>query len=165
MIVLSAANMAVAQAAPLPYEEAFTGPAARPGASPGEPPTPGVPVEPPPGWSPALVTDKIRPQPDNKPVDPAQLLAGQEVTAPPDPMDERNRTLDVRQKLFYSMNNDVGLRINYVTLAGTPISRRILPDYVYYGSTRRHVVVAWDSEQNDWRAFVVDRITNADLAA
>jgi hypothetical protein len=95
------------------------------------------------------------------PENPAALL-GDEVPMPTSPLDELNRKLSVREMIFYSLNNGSPLRIKYTTLDGLGRSERtILPDYVYWAGTNRHILVAWDEMNNDWRAFAVDNINMA----
>jgi predicted DNA-binding transcriptional regulator YafY len=43
------------------------------------------------------------------------------------------------------------------------LDRVVVPDYVYWAGTDRHIMVAWDFNVDDWRAFAVDNIQAADL--
>ncbi len=87
-----------------------------------------------------------------------------EIKGEPDPLDEANKKLDVREKIWYSLNNPgVPLRIIYTSLGNFTTERTVEPDYVYWAGTHRHVLVAWCRMRNDWRAFIVDRITKAKL--
>jgi hypothetical protein len=87
-----------------------------------------------------------------------------ELKGEPSPLDEANKNLSVREKIWYSLNNPgTPLRIVYTSLAGYTTERTVEPDYVYWAGTRRHVLVAWCRMRNDWRAFIVDRITKAKL--
>lgn len=108
---------------------------------------------------------KIKPE-EETPVDPATLF--DEVLPPDTPMEERNRQFNIREKLWYSLNNRTPMTITYETLpdrmSRTFVSTRMIePDYVYWAGTNRHILVAWDHLRNDWRAFVVDRIREANL--
>ena len=105
------------------------------------------------------------PDADKMPVDPSTLVdVGTEVEIPTTPIEDANQSLNVREMIFYSLNNSTPMRIAYTTLyGGTNIERTIHPDYVYWSGTNRHILVAWDEEQADWRAFSVDNINAAKL--
>jgi len=160
MIVLSSVDK-LAQ-----FEEAFTGPMvpdAPPILEPVEymsalaPPVGAIPGEP----------EKISPFYEKQPEDPATMF--EEVVAEESPLEQKNREWDVRAKLFHSMTNNSPVRISYTTLpkddnpAGSTTIRTVIPDYVYWASTGRHVLVAWDYLKSDWRAFAVERIDQASL--
>jgi hypothetical protein len=128
------------------------------------------PMAPAPGRLPSMVgepPEKIEAPGPGTPEDPAKLF--EEVMPPDTPMQEKNRIMDVRQKVAFSLGSGTPLRITYTTLpksdnaAGSTTQRVITPDYVYWAGTGRHVVVAWDDSKNDWRAFALERINGADL--
>ena len=122
-----------------------------------------APFVPSPEWEPKPIEkpEKISPPGPDKPEDPAAIF--EEVIPPQTPLEQQNQTMDIRQKVFQSMTEGTPLAIKYTTLAGTPISRKVIGLYVYYGDTKRHVLVAHDLDVNDFRAFVVDGITDATL--
>ena len=126
-------------------------------------PKPIAPFVPSPEWEPKPVEkpEKISPPGPDRPEDPAAIF--EEVIPPQTPLEQQNQIMDVRQKVFQSMSEGTPLAIKYTTLAGTPISRKVIGLYVYYGDTKRHVLVAHDLDVNDFRAFVVDGITDATL--
>jgi hypothetical protein len=79
-------------------------------------------------------------------------------------LDRKNKELSTREKIWYALNNPgLLLTIKYTSLAGWTSERSVGPDYVYWAGTHRHVMVAWCYLRNDWRAFIVDRITEANL--
>lgn len=101
------------------------------------------------------------PIPEAMPENPAVLL-GDEIPMPVSTLENANQNLSVREMIFYSLNNDTPLRIKYTTLDGMIRSERTIhPDYVYWAGTNRHILVAWDEMNNDWRAFAVDNIEKA----
>lgn len=99
------------------------------------------------------------------PLDPSQFI-GSEIPIPKTEEEKANEVLDLREKIFYSLNNGIPMKITYRTLDGKNVTDRIIhPDYVYWAGTNRHILVAWDELKNDWRAFAVDNINeeNASL--
>jgi hypothetical protein len=128
-------------------------------------------MAPAPGRLPSMVgeqpQDKVSPPGPGVPEDPAKMF--EEVIPPETPVQEKNRIMDVRQKVAFSLGNNIPIKITYTTLpkqdnaAGSTTQRVIVPDYVYWAGTGRHVVVAWDNSKNDWRAFALERINGADL--
>jgi hypothetical protein len=110
------------------------------------------------------------PGPDNAPdvetVDPAEMF--EEVVREETPLEEQNRQLNIREKIFESLNTGTPLHIRYRTLPdnmgrSSVTDRTVEPDYVYWPSTNRHLLMALDHLRGDWRSFAVDNIMQADL--
>lgn len=135
---------------------------------PAAPPEPDEPAGPEPGFEIKPTTDytflPFAPTPDDEiPINPEQFV-GEEVEIPTTPIEDANATLDIRGKIFYSLNNSTPMRISYTTIDGGSVTdRTIHPDYVYWAGTNRHILVAWDELRGDWRAFAVNNITLAEL--
>ena len=109
---------------------------------------------------------KVRPPNPQRPEDPAKLY--EEIVPPETPLEQKNR-MDKNDKIYLAITESLPLRITYTTLpkednpAGSTTVRTVQPDYVYTAGTGRSVMVAWCQSKNDWRAFVVDNIREADL--
>lgn len=103
------------------------------------------------------------PEKEELPIEPSQMLAN-EIPLPVSDLDQVNASLGIREKIFYSLNNTVPMRIKYLTLDGmSRTERTIHPDYVRFAGTGRYVLIAWDELYGDWRAFAVDNIQEAIL--
>jgi hypothetical protein len=110
---------------------------------------------------------------DHEPVDPATMF--EEVFPKQTPLEEKNRRLGIREKIFEALNTfdpvtrgTLPLKIQYKTLpdefGGSSVTdRTVSPDHVYWADTGRHVLVAWCHLKNGWRAFAVDNILDATL--
>lgn len=99
-------------------------------------------------------------------VDPAEMF--EEVVREETPLEEQNRKLNIREKIFESLNTGTPLHIRYRTLAdelgkSSMTERTVEPDYVYWPGTNRHLLMALDHLRGDWRSFAVDNILQADL--
>lgn len=79
-----------------------------------------------------------------------------------DTYENENKTLDIPEKVWLSTNKNVPLRIVYTTLRGQTTERTVFPDHVHYAKGHA-ILVAWCQLRNDWRAFIVDRISQAKL--
>jgi hypothetical protein len=89
------------------------------------------------------------------------------VEAPPSKWDEENKTLPTASKIWIAMGNNedhetVPLRIVYTTIKGHTTERTVRPDHVHWAKGHA-IMVAWCEMRNDWRAFIVDRITKSKL--
>jgi hypothetical protein len=101
-----------------------------------------------------------------EPIDPGEMY--EEVLREETPLEEKNRKLNIREKIFESLNTGMPLNITYRTLPddmgrSSITERTVEPDYVYWPDTERHVLMAHDHLRNDWRSFAVDNILQADL--
>ena len=99
-------------------------------------------------------------------VDPAEIF--EEVVKQETPVEEQNRKLSIREKIFESLNTGTPLSIQYRTIPdaigqSSVTERTVEPDYVYWPSTNRHLLMAMDHLRGDWRSFAVDNILQADL--
>lgn len=99
-------------------------------------------------------------------VDPGEMF--EEVVRQETPLEEQNRKLNIREKIFESLNTGTPLSIRYRTLPdeigqSSVTERTVEPDYVYWPSTNRHLLMALDHLRGDWRSFAVDNILQADL--
>lgn len=99
---------------------------------------------------------------EEAPVEPEKSF--EEVEEEQSEIDKKNETLSVREKIWYALDHPgTPLRIVYTSLGSFTTERTVEPAYVYWAGTHRHVLVAWCELRNDWRAFIVDRITQAKL--
>jgi hypothetical protein len=79
-------------------------------------------------------------------------------------LDDKNKTLNIAQKVDASMSEGYPLRIIYTTLRGHTTERTVRPDYYLPARTTGNwVLIAWCELRNDWRGFIVERIRAAKL--
>ena len=123
---------------------------------------------------------KITPKKDVEPVDPAKMF--QEVLPADTPIEERNKQMDVRQKIWYAMSNDNKIRINYDTLdkkdkPSLNVTRLVLPQYVAFhnGTNQFFLYTKPDplkkadygpidpSNADGWKSFAIENIRSAKL--
>lgn len=116
-----------------------------------------------PATGPDLTPVPPPPPPADEPepaVDPGVEHEEYEAEEPVDPTENMN----VRGKIWYAMENNLPLRIIYTALeSGLVTERSVAPIEVYWAGTHRHIMVAWCYLRNDWRAFAIDRISEAEI--
>jgi len=154
-----------------------------PVSSPEEVPT-GVSREGPPSEYQEFLDDqgfqKIEPKKEEEPVDPAKMF--EEVLPEDTPLEQRNKQMDIRQKIWYSLHSGDKLKINYDTLEkpekpSLNVTRLVIPQYVaFHDGTNQFFLYTKPDPMNvgqygpldsgnpdGWKSFAIDNIRSADL--
>jgi hypothetical protein len=123
---------------------------------------------------------KIEPKKEEEPVDPAKMF--EEVLPEDTPLEQRNKQMDIRQKIWYSLHSGEKLKINYDTLEkpdkpSLNVTRLVIPQYVaFHDGTNQFFLYTKPDPMNvgrygpldsgnpdGWKSFAIDNIRSADL--
>jgi len=123
---------------------------------------------------------KIEPKKEEEPVDPAKMF--EEVLPEDTPLEQRNKQMDIRQKIWYSLHSGDKLKINYDTLEkpdkpSLNVTRLVIPQYVaFHDGTNQFFLYTKPDPMNvgqygpldsgnpdGWKSFAIDNIRSADL--